>query len=53
METPAQYTTTNGNIATRRGAFRKMVLGCLQLLAGLYELWTGEDAPKISDILRG
>jgi hypothetical protein len=49
-EEPAPYIVSGKSI--RRNAYRKMVLGALQLLAGLYELWMGEDSPRTADILR-
>jgi hypothetical protein len=54
-EQPAQYTIpTNGRLhASRLRAWRKIVLGTLQMLAGWYEFVTGEEAPKPGDILRG
>jgi len=34
-------------------AYTKLIRGLCMVAAGLYELLTGEDAPKPSDALRG
>lgn len=37
----------------RRSGYRKVVLGLLQVLTGIYEMVFAEDAPKPGDVLRG
>ncbi len=55
-----QTTTTNGNAlhqvtlgkpTKRYKAYKKIILGAIQFLSGMYELITGETAPKTLDVM--
>ena len=42
-----------GRLTRRYKAYKKILLGAVQMLSGFYELATGEAAPKTIDVLRG
>jgi len=39
-------------LTKRYMAYKKILLGAIQLMSGIYELATGERAPKAIDVLR-